>query len=244
MTCDWQEQIVLYLDDELGPDAQQDVAGHLLVCPECSTAMIQQTELTKTIRAAARRYSAPPELHVAVLQELRRSERPARFKLWRWSFVFAFPVLLATIAVLIYPHSKPEPVIAMLVNHHITALASEHPVDVISDNHNVQAWFQNKLPFAFKLPELTGSPYMLLGGKLVYVGQSPGAELLCEVRNHKISIFIFQTHDPDSRAVSNRELSFTVNGWAQRGLQYYMVTDASQEEAGKLVAMFQEANRS
>ena len=242
MTCEWQEQIVLYVDDELGPAAQQDVAGHVLVCPTCSTAMMQQTELTKAIRAAAHRYSAPPELHAAVLRELRQPERPAR--LWRWSFALAFPVLVAMIAVLIYPRSKPDPVIAMLVNHHITALASEHPVDVIADNRNVKAWFQGKLPFTFNPPELTGSPYMLLGGKLVYAGQSPGAELLCEVRHHKISIFIFQTHDPDSRAVSNRELSFTVNSWAQGGLQYYMVTDASQEEAEKLVTMFQDANRS
>ena len=242
MMCDWQEKVVLYVDDELDPAAQQDVTGHLLACTDCSTAMIQQMELKKAIRVAGKRFSAPPELHAAVLRELRPPERPARS--WKWSFAFAFAVLVATIAVLIYPHSKPDAVIAMLVDHHITALASEHPVDVISDNrHNVKPWFQGKLPFTFNMPELTGSPFTPIGGKMVYAGQSPGAELLCEVRNHKISIFIFQTHDADSKAVSSRDLSFTVNSWAQGGLQYYMVTDASQEEAGKLVTMFQEANR-
>jgi anti-sigma factor RsiW len=243
MTCDCLEKVVLYGDDELEPAAQQEVAGHLLVCSECSTAMIQQTELKKAIRVVGKRFNAPPELHAAVLTDLRRHDRPAW--LWRWGFAFASVVLLAAVGVLLYPRSKPDPMIAMLVDHHITALASPHPVDVVSDNrHNVKPWFQGKLPFTFNMPELAGSPFTLVGGKVVYAGQNPGAELLCEVRNHKISIFIFQTHNLEAKAVSSRDLSFTVNSWTQGGLQYHMVTDASQEEAGKLVAMFQDANRS
>jgi anti-sigma factor RsiW len=243
MTCDWREKIVLYVDDELEPAAQQEVAGHLLVCPECSTAMIQQTDLKKAIRVASKRFTAPPELHAAVFRDLRRHDGPAWF--WRLGFAFASLVLLAALGALLYPRPKSEPMVAMLVDHHVTALASAHPVDVISDNrHNVKPWFQGKLPFTFNMPELAGSRFTLVGGKVVYAGQNPGAELLYDVRNHKISIFIFQTHNPEATAASSRDLSFTVNSWIQGGLQYHMVTDASQEEAGKLVAMFQEANRS
>lgn len=242
MTCDWQEKIVLYLDDELGPAAQQDVAGHLLDCPACSMAMIQQTELKKAIRIAGQRFSAPPELHAAIFKDLRRHDRPRW--LWTWSFAFASVVLLAALGVLLYPQSKSDPMLAMLVDDHITALASANPVDVISNNrHNVKPWFQGKLPFTFNMPEVAGSSFTLVGGKVVYAGQNPGAELLYDVRNHKISIFILQTRSPEAKAASNHDLSFTVTSWTQGGLRYYMVTDASQDESGKLVAMFQEANR-
>jgi hypothetical protein len=37
--------------------------------------------------------------------------------------------------------------------------------------------------------------------------------------------------------------TFNVKHWADRGLQFMLVTDASDAEASRLVAMFQEANR-
>jgi hypothetical protein len=37
--------------------------------------------------------------------------------------------------------------------------------------------------------------------------------------------------------------SFTVKNWKEGGVRFYLITDASEAEAGKLVNMFQEANR-
>ena len=106
---------------------------------------------------------------------------------------------------------------AALVDQHVTALRSEHPVDVESNNfHNVRPWFQGKLPFTFNMPEVQDSSFTLIGGKVVYAGQNPGAELLYQVRQHKISIFVFQAK----------------------------TTGGAPDEAGKLAAMFQEVNRS
>jgi anti-sigma factor RsiW len=123
-------------------------------------------------------------------------------------------------------------------------LASERPLDVLnSDRHTVKPWFQGKLPFTFDLPEVKDSPFTLLGGKVVFAGQNPGAEVVYQIRQHKISVFIFQAKDAAGKAVSNRDQSFTVDGWRQGGLQFYLVTDANKEDAGKLVTMFQDANR-
>jgi hypothetical protein len=35
-----------------------------------------------------------------------------------------------------------------------------------------------------------------------------------------------------------------MKGWTQGGLQYYLVTDASKDDADKLASLFQDANRS
>jgi anti-sigma factor RsiW len=153
--------------------------------------------------------------------------------------------LLGIIGFLSFPKSQPDPKMAALVDQHTTMLASEHPMDVISDNrHNVKPWFQGKLPFTFNMPEVAGSPFTLIGGKTVYIGQNPGAELLYMVGQHKISVFILQARDVGKRSGSSRDLSFTVDSWGAGGLQFYLLTDASQEEAGKLLSMFKEANRS
>lgn len=242
MMCELQEEVALYVDDELDSAAQQQVADHLRPgCPDCSMAMIQQTEWKEAIRVAGRRFVAPLELHAAICRDLRRHQPPA-WMMGRWGFVFASLVLLTAVGVVFCPNLKPDPMIGVLVDQHVTALASTHPVDVIPDNrHTVKPWFQ---AFTFNMPELAGSAFTLMGGKVVYAGGNPGTELLYEVRSHKISIFIFQSRNPKANAVSNRGLSFTVNNWIEGELQFHMVTDASQEEAGKLIAMFQDANRS
>jgi anti-sigma factor RsiW len=108
----------------------------------------------------------------------------------------------------------------------------------------VKPWYQGKLPFTFNLPELAkDSPFKLLGGKLIYAQHAPGAELLYQVRQHKISVFIFQSRDVHGGPSDNNQ-AFTVSGWQQGGLQYYVVTDAAQEDAERLRALLEEANRS
>jgi hypothetical protein len=42
-------------------------------------------------------------------------------------------------------------------------------------------------------------------------------------------------------AAGNR--AFTVNGWQEGGLQYYVITDAAREDADRLRMLFEEANR-
>src|SRR3989454_12268228 len=66
-------------------------------------------------------------------------------------------------------------------------------VDVISsDRHTVKPWFQGKIPFAFDLPQLQNSEFSLLGGRMAYLDQTPGAHLIYDMRKHHISVFVFQ----------------------------------------------------
>jgi anti-sigma factor RsiW len=133
--------------------------------------------------------------------------------------------------------------VAQLVDQHVTMLASANPVDVQnSDRHTVKPWFQGKLPFSFNLPDLAGSSFSLLGGKAVYARQRPGAELVYQAGQHRISVFVFQQQDEGTRTVLKPH--FNVANWTEGGLHFYVVTDAGQEESGRLVRMFQEANRS
>ena len=49
-----------------------------------------------------------------------------------------------------------------------------------------------RIPFAFDLPELQNSEFTLLGGRMAYLDQTPGAQLIYDVRKHHISVFVFQ----------------------------------------------------
>lgn len=245
MNCVLKDKVALYVDDELDQAAQKEFTAHLAACPECPAAIEAQMELKKALRIAGRSFNAPPELHAAIYRSLRPRQNVSPW--WKWLLAPLCLLLLGTIAFLLYPKGRQtDPMIASLMDSHITALASEHPVDVLnSDRHVVKPWFQGKLAFTFTPPEVKDSPFTLIGGKVVYIEQRPGAELYYQAGQHKISIFIFQSRSKGNSApVWNHDVSFTASSWTEGGRDYYLVTDASKDEAGKLVTMFQEANRS
>jgi anti-sigma factor RsiW len=243
VNCQERIKVALHVDDELDPAAEQEFSTHLRTCPECPGAVNEQMELKKALRVAGRSYTAPPELHAAVYRAIHPKQSVSRW--WKWVLAPLSVLLLGVIVLLSFPSPKRDPMMTALVDQHTTVLASEHPVDVISDNRdNVKPWFQGKLPFTFNMPDVAGSPFTLIGGKIVYIEQNPAASLLYTYGQHKISVFVLQASDGKGRSGSSRYLSFTVNSWSQGRLQCYLVTDASQEEVAKLVSIFLNANRS
>ena len=132
-----------------------------------------------------------------------------------------------------------------LADLHVATLASSNPVDVVStDRHTVKPWFAGKIPFTFNLPELQDSPFTLLGGKVSYLNQSAGAELIFRVRQHQISVFIFQEQALGGARVNDAvqsALSFNVRSWSHNGLRYFVVGDASPQDLDKLSELIKAA---
>jgi len=242
MSCEWQEKIGLFVDDELQPADQQEVSAHLSRCSECTAAVAEHLALKKAVRVAANRYPAPPDLHAVVYRQLHPHARVSPW--WKWGMSTVCALLLVALGYALWPRSAGQDrMLAELVDQHVIALSSANPVDVISeDRHTVKPWFQGRLPFTFNLPELAGSNYKLLGGKAVYAQQKPGAELLYTAGQHKISVFIFQ--DQGNRKAPPSRSTFNIKSWDENGLKFYLVTDASDAEANQLVRMFADANRS
>jgi len=245
MTCQWREKVGPYVDDELAPAGQQEISGHLAECSECTAAVAEQLALKKAVRTAGNKFSAPPELHATIYRQLHPSTGASVW--WKRAASAAGLAVLALAVLLVLRRSEGnEPMMAGLVDQHITALASSNPVDVISeDRHTVKPWFQGKLAFTFTPPEVAGSAYKLIGGKQVFVQQKSGAQLFYTAGAHKISIFVFQAKDGGPRSPSwGRSQSFSSCTWSQGGLEFYLITDATRDEASRLVSLFQEANPS
>ena len=243
MSCQWRDKVALYVDNELDPAAQQDFSAHLATCGECPAAVGEQMELKKALRVAGARFTAPPELHAAIYKSIHPARNVSPW--WKWAMAPVCLLLLGTIGFLLYPKSRPDPMIASLADSHNTAMASPNPVDVVTnDLHNVRPWFAGKLPFTFQMPNVKDTPFTLIGGKLVYAEQRAGAQLLYQAGQHKISIFIFQARDQKTTVpVWNHDVTFTAASWTAGGRACYLISDANRDEAGKLVTMFQEANR-
>ena len=116
---------------------------------------------------------------------------------------------------------------------------------ISSDRHTVKPWFQGKIPFAFDLPELQNSEFSLLGGRMTYLDQTPGAHLIYDVRKHHISVFVFQERSLrarlDENSLSPKKLSFNMETWSQGGLRYFVIGDASAADINSLAKLFKTA---
>ena len=250
MTCDnWQQKIDLYLDAELPESEVRELAAHLHTCPSCSSQALAQSELKRSVHLAGNKFVPDAAFRQRVQASIRPKETASR---WGWipqiGVALAAVLLMVLASMLWLRQAQSRQVIGELTDLHVATLASANRVDVVSsDRHTVKPWFQGKVPFTFNVPELQGSPFELVGGKMTYLDQNPGAELLFTVRKHVLSVFIFKDSPELDRALGSgelmRKLSFNIESWTDGGLRFLIITDAGRSDIDDLRARFAEAAR-
>jgi anti-sigma factor RsiW len=219
--------------------------GHVRICPSCAADALARVRMKRTVQAAGRRFNPSAEFRRRVQQSIAARSR-------RGVAPFGWMIATATIAVLVVAglaatymgrqRDHQEQVYSELADLHVATLASSSPVDVVStDRHTVKPWFQGKIPFAFDLPELQNSEFSLLGGRITYLGQTPGAHLIYKVRKHEISVFIFQEGSLrgrwDGASAVTKELSFNMETWSEGSLRYCIVGDAAVTDINNLAEL-------
>src|ERR1035441_773214 len=253
MSCDWSGKLDRYVDAELSGSELTEVEAHRRACPACAADALSRLQLKRMTQTAGRRFSPAPEFRHKIERSIGRAMRPWLAGWWPGRWVPALAAAAALVLVLIsaavwLQYARGEQALSELADLHVSTLASANPVDVVStDRHTVKPWFQGKLPFSFDLPEMQSSPFKLTGGRLAYFQQSPGAQLLFEVQKHRISVFIFQNRAELSRLNSGsslrRKLAFSSETWAEGGLRYFIVGDASPADVHGLGELLKSAAR-
>jgi anti-sigma factor RsiW len=215
MSCDWAAKLDRYVDSELSGGELTEVEAHLRTCPACAADALSRLQLKRMTQAVGHRFSPRPVFRLKIEQSVGKAKAPRWTRRWLPAFAAAAALVLILISAAVwFEHSRGEQALGELADLHVSTLASANPVDVLSsDRHTVKPWFQGKLPFTFNLPELQNSPFKLIGGRLTYFQQSPGAQLLFEIRKHRISVFIFQDR------AENEPLESRIRAPPEAGLQ-------------------------
>ena len=245
MVCEsWKAKLDTYVDGELPSEEMRTFDAHVRSCPSCSADALTRVQMKRAIQVAGKRFTPSAEFRTRVQQSI--APKPQRSLRLGWMFAAAMAVILA-VGVLtsnyVGTRSGRDQVFSEIADLHVAMLASSSPVDVISsDRHTVKPWFQGKIPFAFELPELQNSEFSLLGGRMTYLDQTPGAHLIYDVRKHHISVFVFQERSLparlDENSLSPKKLSFNMETWSQGGLRYFVIGDASAADINSLAKLF------
>lgn len=252
MSCErWAEQISAYVDSEVPAADIEALDAHLQSCAHCATEAFTQLKMRQLVSSAGKRYIPSREFKERVRRKTFGGSAARIY--WRWwpAAALAAAVLIAVVIGINYRRATVESdqKLAELTDLHITALASAAPVDVVSsDRHTVKPWFQGRIPFTFNLPELKDTDFVLLGGRVTYLNQFPGAHLLYEIRKHRISVYIFQDW-PELRIVKTEgkminDRSFNLKSWTDSGLRYYVIGDVNSQDLESLCYLLRAAARS
>jgi anti-sigma factor RsiW len=248
MACEpWREKLDAYLDGELSSDATRAVDEHLRGCPACAAQSLSRLQLKRVVRGAGQRYTPDSAFRARIQKSIAPHSR-ARSE-WFWIPVFAAAIVLLVVGAIFLAagreRSAEQQLLGELADLHVATLASTNPVDVVStDRHTVKPWFEGKIPFTFNLPELQDSPFTLVGGKVSYLNQTPGAELIFRVRQHEISVFIFQERafgNVPAQDADQTARSFTVRSWNHNGLRYFVISDVAAQDIDKLSELIKAA---
>ena len=251
MDCDsWTAKLDTYLDGEFPSEEMRAFDAHVHSCSSCAAGSLARLQMKRSVQAAGRRFTPTSNFRQRVERSIATKPRSS-FGV-RWMFAAALSILVVASLLATYlgvQRSRRGQVYGEIADLHVAALASSSRVDVVSsDRHTVKPWFQGKIPFAFDLPELQNSEFSLLGGRMTYLDQTPGAHLIYAVRKHEISVFIFQEAALrgkwDERSPVTRELSFSMETWSQGGLRYCVVGDAAATDINSLAELLKSASSS
>jgi anti-sigma factor RsiW len=234
--CERSMQLDAYVDGEMGEREQAEFAAHAQQCVSCATQIAARLRFKAATRAVGNKYRPSPEFRQRMIKQIGVAPKTRAWMVPAWSAALGLVVVVASWFGMNQGVRQRDT--ALLIDQHVTTLASSNPVDVIStDRHTVKPWFQGRLPFAFNLPELAGSDYKLLGGSMAYVNQAPAAHLVYTIRQHKISVFVVQK--AAGVKVVSKDAPFTVRTVERSGLMYVFVSDAAGAEVDGLVRKFE-----
>jgi anti-sigma factor RsiW len=249
MSCEhWREKLDAYSDGELAPSDSTELARHLAHCADCTKSVLENVQMKRSVATAGRRYVPSAAFRANVMQRVSK-DRPREHR-WAWQVILipAALILLAAVGLNLYvgrEKARRDRIYSELADLHVSTLASSNPVDVLStDRHTVKPWFEGKLPFSFNLPELQGTEFSLLGGRVTYLGQTPGAQLIYKLHKHEVSVFIFQSRAEAAASTSSaavQKFSFEVENWTKNGLSYFVVGDVSANDIESLSKLFRDA---
>jgi anti-sigma factor RsiW len=245
MVCEsWKAGLDVYLDGEAPEEEVRAFDAHVRSCTSCAADALARVQMKRSIQAAGKRFASASEFRRRVRMSIAPKPRRSFSLTWMLAAALSLVVLASSLSTYVgIQRSRREEAYSEIADLHVMTLASSSQVDVVSsDRHTVKPWFQGKIPFAFDLPELQNSDFSLLGGRMTYLGQAPGAHLIYKLRKHYVSVFVFQERSLPANlgdnSLSPKNLPFNMQTWSQGGLRYFVIGDASTVDIDGLARLF------
>lgn len=229
-----------YLDGEFAESDRAEFDAHVAECERCRLRVKRQADWKAAIKQAGPHEAAPAALRNRVKRAIAVEGAP-KLTWRRWAVrvtpLAAMGGLLATLFASKVPFS---PVATSIIETHRRNL----PVEFAGAPDQMKRWYQDKVDFPVRLPQLGRAA--LRGGRLANVRDRQAAYLQYEVNGSKVSVFIFdpgklQLEARRKQVIGNREVYLDEEGgynvaiFRDHGMGYAIASDLDPEQMIKMV---------
>lgn len=232
-----EDDLHAYVDRVLEPERQAEVAAYLEEHPDVAgriSAFSDQRNLLRAALAPIADEPLPPQLNLSRMIESRRRRWPA----W-WAIAAMLMLSLGGVGGWVMRGSlQASPVgIAALAqeaadSYKVYAPDRVRPVEMrATDSTQLVQWVSNRLKQPVKLPDLTGSGYRLMGGRLIATSHGPAAMFMYDDDRGDRLVVLTRPMKSDQSAPMAPHSGGDVSGfaWADGGMGYSLVGQAAAE---------------
>ena len=263
---EYRVKTLCYLNDDLHGQELTDFRGHLEACADCRANMEAERQLSRLLHRSRPLYFAPAALRSRVSAiVLHHSEPPARIGFYESTLqllqnlvdpvrrllnarMLALVVLLLGCLFAFVPNAvrrvRAASYVETAVAMHRSYLDGNRPLTLRTGSPElVTAWFADKVPFHFRLPNAQSAPnappsYRLTGASLVNYRGNSAALVIYEREGQTISLLVASSKSAvvaggdevrfgDLIFHSRTENGFKVITWTDHGLSYALVSNVS-----------------
>ena len=234
-----EDDLHAYVDHILEPERQVEVAAYLDDHPDVArrvAAFTGQRDLLRAALAPIADEPLPAELNLARIIE-QRSWRPAMARLAMAAMLLLSIGGLGGWAVRGTLEISPGGLAALAAeataSYNVYAPDHVRPVEVRApDIAELVQWVSDRLHRPVKVPDLTGSGYRLMGGRLVATSHGPAAMFMYDDdRGSRLVVLTRPMNSADQNAPMTPKSQDDVGGfvWADDGLGYSLIGRAAPE---------------
>lgn len=232
-----EDDLHAYVDRVLEPERQAEVATYLAEHPDVAkriSAFSDQRNLLRAALAPIADEPLPPELNLSRMIESRRRRLPV----W-WAVAAMLMLSFGGVGGWVIRGSlQASPVgLAALAqeaadSYKVYAPDRVRPVEMrATDSAQLVQWVSNRLKQPVTLPDLTGSGYRLMGGRLIATSHGPAAMFMYDDDRGDRLVVLTRPMKSEQSAPMAPHSGGDVSGfaWADGGMGYSLVGQAAAE---------------
>ena len=250
MSCDdFRSRLDQFLSAELSEPERSEIEAHLARCSSCRAEEAALRQWKQLIASAGKRYAPDTQFRKKILKRYKATVPFGRWFSIRATLpactVFVLAVLLATGYRITLARKN---VFAEIVDQHSASVSTGVSLDVASaDYRTIESWFRGKLRFNLRIPDLKNTPFSIVGARLVFLNQTPGAQLIFASQTGQISAFVFPESEPLRRSFHENDVvahraPFNVEVCGTKRFLYVVVGEVNSAAIHQLVDLMETSN--
>ncbi len=239
-----------YVDGELDASTCVSLERYLAGDAQMRAALQHLRAVSVSVRTQADYHLAPPamlaRMQVPAAVATPPAQRMVRHSPWNWLRLVgagATAAALAAIVTFVVVRPSQQKLIQRDVYAaHVRATVGERLFDVASsDRHTIKPWLSARLGYSPPVPDLSGSGYEMVGGRIDVVGGERIAVLVYRRRQHMIDVLI-RPGGADGPPIRSTLSGYNLEHFARQGMSYWLVSDLNANELGDLARLLAAAS--